>query len=176
MIEAAETTEPTETTGAPQSGGPPDHDESLVHVVAAKILLDWLRNRQQLLVPFTLDLRKSAPEEAAILVHAMVAAAQADGTFDDRERERIDAALAQLNADADHRALLSAALEQRRPLSELLAEVPDVQMGARVYAACLLTIDLRKPVNRHYLRYLAARLQLPQELARSLEQRFRAAP
>jgi uncharacterized membrane protein YebE (DUF533 family) len=58
----------------------------------------------------------------------------------------------------------------------VLTAVPDVQAGARVYAASLLSIDRRKPVNRHYLRYLAARLQLPRELAHSLEQRFRAAP
>jgi len=72
--------------------------------------------------------------------------------------------------------MMTLALEQPRPLSRLLAEVEDVQTGARIYAASLLSIDQRKPVNRHYLRYLAARLQLPKELARSLEQRFRAAP
>jgi uncharacterized membrane protein YebE (DUF533 family) len=37
-----------------------------------------------------------------------------------------------------------------------------------------MAIDQRKPVNRHYLRYLAARLQLSEELVGSLEQRFRS--
>lgn len=170
MIEAIE------PTATPQPGGPPEHDESLVHILGAKILVDWLRNRQQLLVPLTLDLRNSAPQEVSLLMHAMVAAAQADGTLDGKERERVESALAHLHADADQRGMLTSALEQRRPLSAVLAEVPDVQTGARVYAASLLAIDRRKPVNRHYLRYLAARLQLPTELARSLEQRFRAAP
>jgi uncharacterized membrane protein YebE (DUF533 family) len=66
-------------------------------------------------------------------------------------------------------------LEHPKPLAEVLREVRDVKTGALVYAASLLAIDRRKPVNRHYLRYLAARLQLPQPLARSLEQRFRLA-
>jgi uncharacterized membrane protein YebE (DUF533 family) len=50
--------------------------------------------------------------------------------------------------------------------------VPDVKSGAIVYAASLLAIDRRKRVNRYYLRYLAARLQLPRDLAENIEQRF----
>ena len=170
-----ESTSETETTTAPEPGGPPDHDESLVHVLAAKVLIDWLRNRRQLLVPFTLDLKKVAAEEAAVLIQAMVAAARADGTADGTERERLESALGHLQADDTHRTLLTGALEERSPLSAVLAAVHDVQTGARVYAASLLAVDQRKPVNRHYLRYLAARLQLPKELTHSLEQRFRAA-
>lgn len=174
MIEATEATEATEASEAGKPGGPPEHDESLVQVLAGKILLDWLRNRQQLLVPFTLDLRKLDAEEAAKLMHAMVSAAHADGTREEGVRARVESALTHLHADAGHRALLATVLEKPRPLSALLFEIQDVQTGARVYAASLLSIDQRKPVNRHYLRYLAARLQLSNELARSLEQRFRS--
>ena len=162
---AVETTQP----------GPPEHDEGVVEVVAAKILLDWLRNRQQLLVPFTIDLQKLERHEVEILVHAMVAAARADGTLDGKERERVESALQLINADEDQRSMLSAMMDHPKPLPEVLAEVRDVHTGAIVYAASLLAIDRRKRVNRHYLRYLAARLQLPEALARSLEQRFRAA-
>ncbi|MES2564385.1 MAG: DUF533 domain-containing protein, partial [Pseudomonadota bacterium] len=59
-----------------------------------------------------------------------------------------------------------------RALHEVLAQVADVQAGALVYAASLLAIDRRKLVNRQYLRYLAARLQLPRALTRALEQRY----
>jgi uncharacterized membrane protein YebE (DUF533 family) len=37
-----------------------------------------------------------------------------------------------------------------------------------------MAVDQRKPVNRFYLRYLAARLQLSDELVASLEQRYRS--
>ncbi|MGZ5161159.1 MAG: DUF533 domain-containing protein [Burkholderiales bacterium] len=154
---------------------PPEHDDAVVEVLAAKILIDWLRNRQQLLVPFTLDLTKLAPAEVEILVHAMAAAALADGALDGKERERVEGALQFVNADDHQRAMLAELLEHPAPLAETLRQVRDVKMGAIVYAASLLAIDRRKPVNRHYLRYLAARLQLPQPLARSLEQRFRLA-
>jgi uncharacterized membrane protein YebE (DUF533 family) len=155
--------------------GPPEHDQAVVEVLAAKILIDWLRNRQQLLVPFTLDLSKLAPTEVEILVRAMAAAALADGALDGKERERVEAALQFVNADDRQRATLAELLERPTPLAETLRQVRDVKMGAIVYAGSLLAIDRRKPVNRHYLRYLAARLQLPQPLARSLEQRFRLA-
>jgi uncharacterized membrane protein YebE (DUF533 family) len=158
----------------PLPGGPKEHDESVIEVLAAKILVDWLRNRQQLLAPFTIELRKLGAEEVDILLHAMVAAAQADGDVDGKESARLDAALAFLKADDRQRDMIASALTTPKRLSEVLAQVRDVKTAAIVYAASLLAIDRRKPVNRHYLRYLAARLQLPQELARSLEQRFRA--
>jgi uncharacterized membrane protein YebE (DUF533 family) len=49
-----------------------------------------------------------------------------------------------------------------------------VETGALVYAASLLALDKRKPVNGYYLQYLAVRLQLSDELAESLHQRFHA--
>ncbi len=63
----------------PEAGAPPEYDDSMVHVLASKVLSDWLRNRQQLLVPFTLDLQKLDPAEAQTLMHAMIAAAHAGG-------------------------------------------------------------------------------------------------
>jgi uncharacterized membrane protein YebE (DUF533 family) len=95
--------------------------------------------------------------------------------MDGTERARVESALERLNAGEAHRTSLQGLLERPRPLGEVLGQVKDVQTGAIVYAASLLAIDRRKLVNRHYLRYLAARLQLPKDLTRSLEQRYRAA-
>ena len=156
-------------------GGPPEFDESVVQLLASKILIDWLRNRQQLLVPLTLDLQKLEPGHSELLLHGMVAAAQADGGPDQSDRERLDAALERLNANEDHRSMLAAALQNPKPLPEVLARIEDVQTGSTIYAASLLAIDRRKRVNRYYLRYLAARLQLPIDVARNIEQRFMSA-
>jgi uncharacterized membrane protein YebE (DUF533 family) len=140
----------TEETERP--AGPAEHDEPLIKIVAAKVLADWLRNRQQLLVPFTIDLQKLEPPQVEMLMPAMIAAAQADGTIDGRERDRVRAALERLNASAEQLASLDAALDQPQPLAHALAGVKDVQTGAIVYAASLLAIDRRKLVNRQYLR------------------------
>jgi uncharacterized membrane protein YebE (DUF533 family) len=159
----------------PEAGGPPEYDESIVQVLASKILSDWLKNRQQLLVPFTLDMQKLDLSEVDVLMHAMIAAAYAGGDPGGKSRERLDAALERLNADDRQREAFLQALREPRPLRDALASVRDVSVGAMVYAASLLSIDRRRLVNRHFMRYLAARLDLSPQLARSLEQRFRPA-
>lgn len=150
----------------------PEVDPGIVNALASKVLLAWLRNRYQLLFPFSFDLRRLDRTQAELAIHAMVAAAQADGSFDGKERERIEGAMSLMNPSEAEHGVLAAALDNPRPLNDLLRDVRDVQTGALIYAASLLAVDQRKPVNRHYLRYLAARLQLSDELLKSLEQRF----
>ena len=162
---------------APDSGegaGPRLFDPGVVGVLAEKVLLAWLRNRYQLLFPFAFDLRRLDQAQAELVIHAMVAAAQADGTFDGKERERIEGTLDLVKLGEDERGFLAAAFDRPKPLNDVLREVHDVQTGAMVYAASLLAVDQRKPVNHYFLRYLAARLQLSEELVGSLEQRFRS--
>jgi uncharacterized membrane protein YebE (DUF533 family) len=161
-----------ESDGPARDAGPPRHDESIVEVLAAKVLIDWLRNRQQLLVPFRIDLQKLDPAQVSLLLHALINAAQADGATDGKDRERVQAALVALNAAEDQRSVVDRAIGHPRTLAQTLNEAKDVQTGALVYAASLLAVDRRKLVNRQYLRYLAARLQLHKDLTRSLEQRF----
>jgi hypothetical protein len=151
-----------------------DFDSGIVSVLSEKVLLAWLRNRYQLLFPFALDLRRLDERQAELLVHTMIAAAQADGSFDGKERKRIEGTLNLVDPNEDEKAFLEKVMARPRPLYEILSEVHDVQTGALVYAASLMAVDQRKPVNRHFLRYLAARLQLSEELVDSLEQRYRS--
>lgn len=158
----------------PADRATPDFDPGIVGVLAEKVLRAWLQNRYQLLFPFALNLRRLDQRQAELLVHAMIAAAEADGSFDRRERERIEGTLSLVDPSEDERAFLEKALSRPRPLNDILSEVHDVETGALVYAASLMALDERKPVNRYYLKYLAARLQLSEELTGSLEQRYRA--
>jgi uncharacterized membrane protein YebE (DUF533 family) len=150
-------------------------DPGILGVVAEKVLLAWLRNRYQLLFPFALNLHRLDKKQAELLVHAMIAAAHADGSLDGKERERIRGILNLVDASEAETALLEEAIIQPKPLNDILTEVRDVQTGALVYAASLMALDQRKAVNRHYLRYLAARLQLSDELVESLDHRYRSA-
>jgi len=182
---AGSATAPPQPAGAPAAGSavadPADQDNppasgsldpGILDILAQKVLLAWLRNRHQLLFPFALDLRRLDERQTALLVHAMAAAAQADGVLESKERERIEGALGLIRSGGEASTLLEAALTRPRPLNELLGEVHDVQTGALIYAASLMAVDQRKPVNRFYLKYLAARLQLSEELVGSLEHRF----
>ena len=150
-------------------------DEHAIEALAARILHGWLRNRQQLLVPFTIDLQKLEASQFDTLLQAMHAAAHADGSAPDEVERRLKAALDAVNASAAQHRESGRTLSNPRTLHEVLAQVADVQAGALIYAASLLAIDRRKLVNRQYLRYLAARLQLPRALTRALEQRYVAA-
>lgn len=138
------------------------------------MLLAWLRNRHQLLFPVAFDLHRLDRSQAELLIHAMIAASEADGALESKEQERIEGALALVDAPEDEQGFLKEALANPRSLTQVLREVHDVQTGALVYAASLMAVDQRKPVNRLYLRYLAARLQLSETLVGSLEQRFRS--
>ena len=167
----------TEAAASPETvtpAGPPQYDESTIHVLASKVLVDWLRNRQQLLVPFTLDFQKIQKPPVEVLIDLMSVAALADGAGAERARARVEAALPLVNASDAHRAPALAALEQPKPFAALLAGIEDVQGGAIAYAACLLVLDRGDTANRHFARYLAARLKLPAQLARDVEQRYRA--
>ena len=153
---------------------PAGPDEATVQILASKILIDWLRNRQQLLVPLALDLTKLDPPIAETLMRAMVTAAHADGTPDPADERRLSSALERLNASESQREQLRALASERKSLGEVLAGVRDAETGAMVYAASLLASVRRKRVNRYYLRYLAERLKLTKDLVRGLEQRYNA--
>lgn len=169
--EAASVTAEEEPADVELPSGP---DEATVQILASKILIDWLRNRQQLLVPLALDLTKLDPPVAEMLMRAMVTAAHADGTLDPADERRLNSALERLNASGSQREQLRALAGERKSLGEVLAGVHDAETGAMVYAASLLASDRRKRVNRYYLRYLAERLKLTKDLVRGLEQRYNA--
>ena len=147
-------------------------DPAIACRIAEKVLLAWLRNRYQLLFPFALSLERLDGPRLALLLDAMVAAAGADGDLDGQERERLGAALALVDPTGRGGPALAAALAAPATLEMVLRRAEDVETGALVYAGALLVLDRRKPVNRLFVRWLAARLQLPEDLAQSLDRRF----
>lgn len=141
--------------------------------LARKTLHAWLANRQQTLVPLTLNFRTLEPNGVGLVLHAMAAAAHVDGHCDERERERIIGSLRNVGAGETEARLLGEALKRPRPLGELLREVQENNLGPFAYAASLLAVDQRNPVDQAYLDYLAVRLALPVEVVSSLNRRYR---
>lgn len=142
--------------------------------LASKLLDGWLSNRQQILVPHTLNLGVLSRDDAALMVEVMAAAAQADGTLDARETQQLPLALARVGAGEAEARHLQAALDRPQNLASLLARVEAAGLTAHAYAAALLAINRRGRVNRAFLGYLAGRLGLSGEVAGSLERRYRA--
>lgn len=99
-------------------------------------------------------------DEATLCLRIMVAASAADGVIDARERERLDAALAESGLDLAGRQWLARELEDPATIDEIADRVQDPEAGARVYAAARLAIDPDTMQERTFLRMLAEALDL----------------
>jgi uncharacterized membrane protein YebE (DUF533 family) len=141
--------------------------------VATKVLAGWLANRQQTLMPHTLNFRALPPEQAELLVAVMAAAALADGRVDEAEMRQLSVALRRAGAGEGEEWELHRALAEPRPLPPLLAEVQQEGLASYAYAAALLAVNRGSRPNRAFLDYLVARLGLSREVAGSLERRYR---
>jgi len=152
---------------------PSDPEARLEVALGTKLLAGWLSNRNQTLMPHTLNFRALAPAEAELLVEVMAAAVQADGDVDSRERQQLPLTLARLGAgDAEVRRL-EAALAEPQHLGAVMSRVEEAGLGSHAYAAALLAINQRGRVNRAFLDYVARRLGLSMEVAGNLERRYR---
>lgn len=102
------------------------------------------------------------------LLHAMVAAAQADGKLDGRERHAIYERVGSMDLREAEKADLIAQLAQPIDMGTLVAAATTPEISAEIYAASLLAIDVDTAAERAYLAMLAARLGLPQGLVDSI--------
>ena len=153
---------------------PTEGERALVDKVATKVLGGWLANRQQTLMPYTLNFRALPPEQAGLLVEVMAAAALADGRAEVARMRHLPMALRRAGAGEGEEWELGRALAEPRPLPPLLAEVQEEGLASHAYAAALMAADRRSRASRAFLDYLAARLALSPEVAGSLERRDRS--
>lgn len=153
---------------------PFDAEEDLQVAVATKMLGGWLANRQQTLVPHTLNFRVLDRAQADLLLAVMATATQADGEIDSREARQLPLALRRVGAGEDEARRLDAVLAEPQHLGVLLTRVQEAGLTTHAYAAALLTINRGARVNRAFLDYLGARLGLAPDVAGSLERRYRA--
>ena len=144
----------------------PRPDTIIQAALAQKLLHGWMQNRYQTRYPLVLNLRNNTPEEAALLLEAVQAAlATADPT--PAARTHAEAALATLGAT------LPPTSPNTSALPTLIDRLHQARLAAQAYAACAATLR-RTPTTRRYLDFLAARLVLPDDTARSLNRRFGA--
>lgn len=98
------------------------------------------------------------------LVRAMIAAAKADGSVSELERDRMQARLQEAGLDAESRAFLESELQRPLNMEDVVSGVDGVEHAAEIYAASLVAIDHEGAVEKAYLQLLAARLGLEAEL------------
>ncbi|SEO71897.1 Uncharacterized membrane protein YebE, DUF533 family [Methylobacterium sp. ap11] len=108
-------------------------------------------------------------DEATLCLRIMVAASAADGVIDARERERLDAAVAESGLDLAGRQWLARELEDPATIDEIADRVATPEAGARVYAAARLAIDPDTMQERAFLRMLADALDLDDDAVARVE-------
>ncbi|KMO16757.1 tellurite resistance TerB family protein [Methylobacterium platani] len=106
------------------------------------------------------DAAALSEDDATLCLRIMVAASAADGMIDARERERLDAAVAESGLDLAGRQWLARELEDPATIDEIADRVQNRETGARVYAAARLAIDPDTMQERTFLRMLAEALDL----------------
>jgi uncharacterized membrane protein YebE (DUF533 family) len=104
-----------------------------------------------------------------VIIRAMVAAAKADGHIDAAEQQRLFTEVERMGLEAEAKAAVFDLLNQPVDLGSIVNAVATPEQGAEVYLASRLAMDPDHPAERAYLDALAARLELPAELRKSLD-------
>jgi len=149
------------------------HEPVLHQILAQKILQGHLQNRHQLIDRGLADLDGRPPEEAALLIRAMAAAAHADGALDPQEHEILLAALASTELGHEERRSLEQEILDPPCLEALARQVePSSRAAARFYAVSLRLLERDNKTDIAYLNYLAQRLAIPRDVIVRLNRRF----
>ena len=117
--------------------------------------------------------KQEEEDHAKLILIAMINAAKADGTIDDKEVQRILGQLQDGGADQEAQDFLLQEMARPMQTGALVAAVAGrPELAAEVYAASLLAIEVDTPKERQYLDQLAASLQLDPVVTRDIEAMF----
>lgn len=145
--------------------------------IGEKVLHGWLQNRQQTLMPLSVNLGRLAPGDrvAAMRFAAVAALAGQPGREADRPAAAaaLETWLASVGASEDALALYRSTLAHPPALHEALAAVRGPALGPLAFVTALVAGRDGDAASRAFADYVAASLALPSTAVRSAERRFR---
>jgi uncharacterized membrane protein YebE (DUF533 family) len=101
-----------------------------------------------------------AEPSAVLLIRAMIAAANADGTIDREERNRILGNLKRFELTPEEHSFILQELLSPASLDAIASQVQSPEVAKQVYAVSLMAIEVDTDAERNYIRTLAERLGL----------------
>ena len=107
---------------------------------------------------------------AQLVLRAMINAAKADGSIDPSEIKRITGKLEETGVNEEARSFVLQEMGKPLDLNAITQEVTSEELGAKLYAASLLAIEVDTPAEKEYMRKLAAGLQLNSDTIERLHQ------
>jgi uncharacterized membrane protein YebE (DUF533 family) len=109
-------------------------------------------------------------QKAELILKAMLNAAKSDGQIDTQEMQRILGKLQELGADAETQQYLSNEMGKPMETELLIASAKNnPQLGAEIYAASLLAIEVDTLAEKAYIDDLAAKMGLAPEAASQIQ-------
>jgi uncharacterized membrane protein YebE (DUF533 family) len=110
--------------------------------------------------PQTPQEQQQVVDVATLTLKAMLNAAKADGQIDEQEKERLLGKLREGGITAEEQRFINNEIQRPIDIDALVRAVPNQQVGAQIYAASLMAIDVDTDAERRYLGDLAAKLRL----------------
>jgi uncharacterized membrane protein YebE (DUF533 family) len=115
--------------------------------------------------------KEKLEREAALIFQAMINAAKADGQIDKSEVGRIIGKLDEMGIDAEAKQFVMAEMQKPMDTDALVRAAADQPgLGAQLYAASLLAVEVDTPAEKAYLKDLGSRLGLKPDVTAALEQ------
>jgi uncharacterized membrane protein YebE (DUF533 family) len=124
-----------------------------------------------LVEPATEAERQALERQAELVLKAMINAAKADGRIDEEEIERIVGKLQEAGADAEAQRFVMTQMQRPLETEALISGAKgQPELGAQIYAASLMAIEVDTPAEKAYLGQLASGLGLTPEVTRRIDQ------
>ena len=131
--------------------------------LAQKTLHGWMQNRYQTRYPLVLNLRNHAPAEVDLLLQTVRHCLRIVDPGEDTAR-RASRFIAGVGGALE--------LAPADDGTDLVGRLHAARLVPQAYAACAGALGRRTTSSRRFLEFLAARLDLPDDVARSINRRF----
>jgi uncharacterized membrane protein YebE (DUF533 family) len=115
----------------------------------------------------------ASDQRGKVLLTAMIAAAKADGTVDDKEKEMITQQLAKLNL-GDSASVFAEELNKPLDIKAVAAGADSPATAAEIYLISRAVLDVNNPQEQNYLDQLAMEMNLAPELVAELNGQLQA--
>ena len=141
--------------------------------VPAQNFQQQLPGQQSQPAALNFDNLSSAQQEdhSRAMLTAIIAAAKADGIFDERERQIIHEQTGKVG-DAETAAWVQQELYKPLDVNRVAALATSPEMAAEIYLASLFVIDEQNELEKKYLNSLAEKMGLEPQLRKEIERQF----
>ena len=121
--------------------------------------------------PQTDEENEELEHNAELVLRAMINAAKSDGQIDSQEIQRIVGKLEELGADSETQQFVLTQMQKPPETDYLVSAATDQpELGAQLYAASLLAIEVDTPAEKEYMETLSTKLGLNPQVTQNIQQ------